>query len=101
MIETVYASSPELRDPLRFVRDAARDLRRSVLPAWQLFRRNLQVRHRRTWLGYLWLLLPTAGTTLVWMYVQSRRIVGVAPTDVPYPIYVLSGTHVYPVQLRR
>lgn len=97
MTETVYASSPELLHPLRFVREAGRDLRRSVAPGWQLFRRNLQVRYRRAWLGYLWLLLPTAGTTLVWMYVQSRRIVDVAPTDVPYPIYVLTGTILWQV----
>jgi lipopolysaccharide transport system permease protein len=97
MNETVYASSSELQRPLRFMRDAAADLRRSFAPAWQLFRRNLQVRYRRSWLGYLWLLLPTAGTTLVWIYVQSRRIVQVAPTDVPYPIYVLTGTILWQV----
>lgn len=97
MTETVYAASPELQHPLRFAREAASDLRRSIAPGWQLFLRNVQVRYRRAWLGYLWLLLPTAGTTLVWMYVQSRRIVHIAPTEVAYPLYVLTGTILWQV----
>lgn len=87
----VYSSASELCDPTRFVRDAAADLRRSFVPAWHLFRSNLRVRYRRSWLGYLWLLLPSIATTMVWVYVQSRRIVDVAPTHVPYPLYVLAG----------
>jgi lipopolysaccharide transport system permease protein len=91
MAETIYSADAELQHPLRFVRAAADDLRLSFEPAWQLFRRNLQVRYRRAWLGYLWLLLPTLGTTAVWVYVQSRRIISVAPTDLPYPVHVLAG----------
>jgi lipopolysaccharide transport system permease protein len=92
MQETVYSAEPELIHPLRFARAAVVDLRHSVEPAWQLFRRNLQGRYRRAWLGYTWLLLPTVGTTGVWLYVQSRQIIEVAPTDLPYPVYVLAGT---------
>lgn len=97
MTETVTTSGSELLHPARFVREAAADLRHSFAPAWQLFRRNLQVRYRRSWLGYVWLLLPTVGTTLVWVYIQSRRIVDVAPTDVPYPVFVLAGTILWQV----
>ncbi|HEX6100128.1 MAG TPA: ABC transporter permease [Thermoanaerobaculia bacterium] len=97
MSETVHTAASELQHPGRFLREAAGDLRRSVAPAWQLFRRNMQVRYRRAGLGYLWLLLPTVGTTLVWVYVQSRRIIDVAPTDVPYPVYVLTGTILWQV----
>jgi lipopolysaccharide transport system permease protein len=89
--ETVYSSHSELHHPLRFVTAAVSELRRSPAVAWRLFRSNVQARHRRAWLGYLWLLLPTLGTTAVWVYVKSRGIVSLAATDVPYPVYVLSG----------
>jgi lipopolysaccharide transport system permease protein len=92
MVETTYSADAELQHPLRFARAAVTDLRLSVDPAWQLFRRNLRVKYRRAWLGYLWLLLPTLGTTAVWVYVNSRRIVSVAPTEIPYPVHVLAGT---------
>jgi lipopolysaccharide transport system permease protein len=91
MSETVYSSHAELQHPSRFFADAWRDLRHSPSVAWQLFRSNVQARHRRAWLGYLWLLLPTLGTALVWMYVHSRQIVAIRATGVPYAVYALSG----------
>src|SRR5687768_3447043 len=97
MSEIVYSSSAELQHPLRFFAEAGRDLRRSPSVAWMLFRSSVQARYRRAWLGYLWLLLPTAGTTLVWVYVQSRNLIRISPTDVPYPVYVLSGTILWQV----
>ncbi|MEP6571900.1 MAG: hypothetical protein ABJD11_04365 [Gemmatimonadota bacterium] len=97
MIDTVYRSESELRRPLRFLGEAIADLRTSPAIAWQLFRSNLRARYRRAWLSYLWLLLPTLGTTLVWVYVQSRQLVGIAPTGIPYPVYVLAGTILWQV----
>ncbi len=91
MTETVYTSEPELRHPGRFLASAKEDLRHTAAVAWHLFRRNLQVHYRRSWLGYAWLLLPSIGTTLVWVYIHSRRIVVIAPTEIPYPVHVLAG----------
>lgn len=89
--ETVYSSDSELHHPARFFAAAGSDLRRSHAAAWRIFRSNMQARHRRAWLGYLWLLLPTVGTTAVWVYVQSRRVIAIAPTELPYAVHVLSG----------
>ena len=91
MTETVYNADPEWRDPSRFLASAKDDLRHTAAVAWQLFRRNLRARYRRAWLGYVWLLLPVIGTTLVWVYIQSRRIIDIAPTEIPYPVHVLAG----------
>src|SRR6185369_17918448 len=92
MTETVYTAHSDLRHPGHFVAEALHDLRRSPAVAWRLFRSNVQARHRRTWLGYLWLLLPAIGTTAAWVYVQSRHVVATAPTDLPYPLHVFAGT---------
>jgi lipopolysaccharide transport system permease protein len=97
MSETVYSAQSELARPGWFVAEGARDVGRSLPVAWRLFLSNVQTRYRRSWLGALWLLLPTVGTTLVWGYVQSRGIVVSAPTGVPYPVYVLSGTILWQV----
>jgi lipopolysaccharide transport system permease protein len=91
MSEIVYTPASELRHPQRFLADAFADLRRSPGVAWRLFRSNADARHRRTLLGWLWLLLPTIATTMIWVYVQSRRIVAIEATEVPYAIYVLAG----------
>jgi lipopolysaccharide transport system permease protein len=91
MAETVYTSHPELRAPGRFLSGAVRDLRSSCPIAWRLFRSNLRIRYRRAWLGYLWLVVPALGTAAICAFIQARRIVAVAPTDLPYPLFVLAG----------
>lgn len=97
--ETVYTSHPEWSHPAGVLASAAHDLRASLPVTWTLFVANLQTRYRRSWLGALWLLLPTLGTTLVWIYVQRRGLVSIAPTGVPYPVYVLAGTILWQVFL--
>lgn len=91
MADTVYSSAPELRRPGLFLA-AARDALRLAWPVgWKLFESNLRVRYRRSWLGYVWLLLPALGTAALAAYIQSRRIVSFADTQLPYPLFVLSG----------
>ena len=97
MIDTIYSSDAELRHPGRFFAEAWDELRRSPAVAWRLFRSSVQARHRRAWLGYLWLLLPTLGTTGVWVYVRSRGLVETGATGVPYVIYALGGTILWQV----
>ena len=89
--ETVYSARAGLADPRRFLAEAAQDLRRARRSAWRLFRSDLRARHRRSILGYLWLLLPAAGTALICSFVHARQIVSIAPTPLPYPIFVLAG----------
>ncbi|MES1972764.1 MAG: ABC transporter permease [Pseudomonadota bacterium] len=91
MSDTVYSASPELRRPRLFAAKALADLRASGMIAWRLLYSNLRVRHRRAFLGYLWLLLPAIGTALICNYIQSHRIISIRPTALPYPLFVLSG----------
>ncbi|HEY7809645.1 MAG TPA: ABC transporter permease [Allosphingosinicella sp.] len=91
MGEIVYSAEPELRSPARFCRAAAADLRAAVPIGWRLFRSNMRVRYRRSWFGYVWLLLPALGTAVIAAFVQSQRIVGFGETELPYPAFVLAG----------
>jgi homopolymeric O-antigen transport system permease protein len=91
MVETVYSAAPELRRPRHFLALALADLRRARPAAWALFLANLRAQHRRAWLGYLWLLIPALATAGLCALMQSRRIVAVGATDLPYPLFVLSG----------
>ena len=91
MAETVYSARPELADPAGFLRRALADLRGSAPIGWRLFRAGLRARHRRSLLGYFWLLLPAAAATLICVYLQSRRIFDVGATPLPYAVHVLAG----------
>jgi lipopolysaccharide transport system permease protein len=87
MEETVYSADSELLDPLRFIRSISADLRLSPELAWCLFLRNVRVQYRQTWLEYFWLLLPPLATTLMWVYLNSAKILNVGKTGAPYPVY--------------
>ena len=89
---TVYSSASTLRSPGKFVGEAFSDLRRSWEPAKHLFFKNLRGRHRRSFLGYAWLLLPPLATALVWTGLNYSGIISVGETKVPYPLFVLIGT---------
>ncbi len=91
MAETIFSARPDLADPAGFAARARRDLRRALPVGWRLFRANLRSRHRRSLLGYVWLLLPAAAATLICVYLQSRRIFSVGPTELPYAVHVLAG----------
>ncbi|WP_242097922.1 ABC transporter permease [Sphingomonas sp. CROZ-RG-20F-R02-07] len=88
----VYDDRRTLVRPRHFLRLALADLIYSLPVAWHLFRSRLRSRNRRLWLGYLWLLLPSLGSVAVCLVVQSQKVVTIAPTVLPYGIFVMAGT---------
>jgi lipopolysaccharide transport system permease protein len=91
MAETVYSAAPELRRPGRFLAAAAADLAAALPIAGRISRSNIRVRYRRSWFGYVWLLAPALGTAAICAFIQSRRIVAFAPTELPYPLFAFAG----------
>lgn len=89
---TVYSSVSTLRKPGQFLRSAFSDLRRCWEPATHLFLKNMRGRHRQSFLGYAWLLLPPLASAVVWTGLNSSGIISVGETKVPYPLFVLIGT---------
>ncbi len=97
MEEVVYSADSQLRSPGAFAAAVRSDLRVAPPVAWHLFVRRLQAGYRQSWLGYLWLLLPPLATSGAWVYLNSARILDVGRTDLPYPVYVLTGTLLWQV----
>jgi len=91
MTETIYSAEGALRHPARFLAAGREDLPHMAAVAWHLFRRNVRIRYRRTWLVYAWLLLPSVATTLLCVYITSRRIISIAAPELPYAVHVLAG----------
>jgi lipopolysaccharide transport system permease protein len=97
MNETIYSSASQLLSPGRFLRDSISDLRACREVAWHLFTRNLRSQYRQSVLGYLWILLPPVATMLLWVYLNWTKTLAIGRTDIPYPIYVLTGTMLWQV----
>ncbi len=88
---TVNTSAAQLRQPRRFLAGAVADFGSSSAIGWRLFVANLRARHRRVFLGYLWLVLPTLMMTGIWVFLRSSRLIDFGPVGMPYVAYVLSG----------
>ncbi len=97
MTETIYSSQSRLRSPRRFVREMFADVRASRQVGWHLFSRNLRSAYRQSALGYLWIVLPPIATMLLWVYLNWTKTLAIGHTDIPYPIYVLTGTMLWQV----
>ena len=58
----------------------------------QVFIRDLKAAYRKSYLGYLWAVIPGLTTTAIWMFLNSQNIIQVEETPIPYPLYVLIGS---------
>jgi len=90
--QTIYSPKSELRHPGRLIHSMFQDLLRSRGLAWRLFVRNISAKYRQSLVGYIWAILPPLLVSALWIFLNSQKIISVASTTTPYPLYVLTGT---------
>jgi len=88
----VYTPESKLRTPGILLTSMWQDLKDSRELAWRLFVRDISARYRQSILGVFWAFLPPILTGLVFIILQSRKIVSFGETDIPYPVFALFGT---------
>ncbi len=88
----VYTPESQLRTPGILLTSMWQDLKDSRELAWRLFVRDISARYRQSILGVFWAFLPPILTGLVFIVLQSNKIVNFGETDIPYPVFVLVGT---------
>lgn len=60
--------------------------------AWRFFVRDLRSQHRRSALGYLWIVLPPLVTAAAWVFLDRVGVVNTATGEIPYGVFVVAGT---------
>jgi len=58
----------------------------------QLFIRDYLAVHKKSFLGFAWIVLAPVVATLSWLFMNAAGVLQPGKTDVPYPVYVLLGT---------
>ena len=89
---TVYSPESPLSNPKKLVAEIFTDLWKSRELIQILFFRDLKAQFRQSYFGYLWLIMPPLMTTLVWLFLNSQKVVTVPDTGMPYAIFVIVGT---------
>ena len=92
---TVYSAASPLRRPRQFGRVLRQDLSTSRGLAWRLFVRDARSQHRRSLLGYLWILLPVLASSFVWVFLDDQGVIDTEHGDVSYGVFVLIGTSLW------
>jgi len=88
----IYTPDSQMRTPVRLVSQTWRDLKNSRSLAWRLFLRDLSAKYRQSILGVFWAFVPPILVGLIFIVLQSRKIVNISETDIPYPVFALVGT---------
>lgn len=88
----VYSTGSPLKEPFKLMAAMLADLYAARGLAWRLFVRNISAKYRRTIFGYLWAILPPLFTSSVWIFLNSQKVFITQPSEIPYPMYVLTGT---------
>ena len=88
----IYTPASPLAQPAQLWRDMATDLWAGRELAWRLAVRDISALYRQSALGVLWALIIPLANTAVWLFLTGSKVVQVAATPVPYPVFVFTGT---------
>lgn len=89
---TIYTPDSSLAHPRMMVGEMFRDLFKGRELAWRLALRDIRSQYRQAFLGILWAFITPLATTVTWVFLSGAGIVSVGETDLPYPVYVFTGT---------
>ena len=65
--------------------------------AFRLFLRDIKSQYRQSFLGFIWVLVPPLLTAGLWIFLNNNKIINVAETKIPYPLFVMMGTILWQV----
>lgn len=93
----VYSPESNLRTPLVLLRVMFRDLSTARYLGWRLFVRDISAQYRQSVLGIVWTILPPVVAGVAFIILRSTHVVNFGETDIPYPVYVLTGTTLWQI----
>lgn len=94
---TVYSQESQLRHPTKMIRSMFTDLWLARELAWRLAIRDISAKYRQALLGLAWALILPLINTATWLFLNSSGIVSVTDTQLPYPVYVFTGTMLWQI----
>ncbi|HYC86044.1 MAG TPA: ABC transporter permease, partial [Chryseosolibacter sp.] len=93
----VYTPESSITKPRVLLGEMWKDLLQSRDLAWRLAVRDFSALYRQSLLGVLWVFILPLANTITWIFLRSSGVVAVADTDVPYPVYVFTGTMIWSI----
>jgi homopolymeric O-antigen transport system permease protein len=89
---SVYTSKARMKHPLVLLKLIFLSFNDARNLGNVFFIRDIKQRYRQSILGLFWILIPPIVTTIIFVFLNERKILNLGETDIPYPVYVLVGT---------
>ena len=90
--EVVYTPESQLRHPRQLLQSMWGDLLASRELAWRLMVRDISAQYRQSVMGIVWAFLPPVAAGLVFVILNSRKVINISETSIPYPAFAMFGT---------
>jgi len=87
-----YSATTQRSSLKKLISSLISDFKSSRELAWRLFIRDISAQYRQSLFGILWAFIPPIVTSLIFIVLQSRKIINFGETDIPYPVFVIVGT---------
>jgi lipopolysaccharide transport system permease protein len=94
---TIYTPASSLRNPAKLLGEMVHDLLRGRELAWRLAVRDISAQYRQAALGVLWAFILPLANTATWLFLNNTGIVSVGETELPYAVYVFTGTMLWAI----
>jgi lipopolysaccharide transport system permease protein len=65
--------------------------------AWRLAIRDFRAQYRQSVLGVFWVFILPLSNTITWVFLKGSGVVNIKETDIPYPIYLFTGTMLWSI----
>ncbi|CAN5398671.1 N/A [soil metagenome] len=88
----IYSAESGISNPGKMIKSMIYDFEKSNALGLCLAKRNINALYRQSLLGYIWSVVPPLMTSLVWVFLNSQNVVSFSTGDIPYPLFVLTGT---------
>lgn len=87
-----YTNESQIRSPKILFSRMLNDLIESKELGLRLFLRDFKAQYRKSMLGFFWAVVPPVAMALVFIVLQSKKVVNFDTGEVPYPLFAIIGS---------
>lgn len=91
----IYTAESGVSRPMKLLGDIFSGLRKGSFLGYQLFIRDLRASVRQSFLGFFWHFIPAIAQAVIWVVLNSQKIVTVENVPMSYPAFAITGTIIW------
>jgi lipopolysaccharide transport system permease protein len=95
MLKEIKYTSVGKKELLVFLIEIIRIFPQATALGYAFAKRNILSRYRQSFMGILWAVFPPLATSFVWVILRGQGVVLLGEVNVPYPLFVLTGTFLW------